>query len=343
MKIALLMFSFIFFSVIAYGYYNLLAGLGWFVATVFASVVAVTAWLIARIIGTTPDGIFRAGRNWFLMSVLLIVSAAGVYNTLMVTIEGGQILSDAATQSQEYFATLENAATSQLESSGVASRVSRIDGLKEALFSEMRNPRNCGEGPEAARIIGQLREELPEFRPVSGGRSGAGRRGEACNDLEPVIADYDSRISGLVARAPWNTENLRQARTEAARSQEELEQLRQDTSSGYNPAQLKQFVAAFEDKDADYRKARQKLAKETDVDGIPRVLPIVGVQSLGNIYKLPALIWSRLGYPSTWVYLLIAAGFDFMLVYLFELVTVNRVRHRAAPLHTDMEGWPDAG
>ncbi|MEO1044501.1 MAG: hypothetical protein AAFX04_03575 [Pseudomonadota bacterium] len=325
----LFLFSFLFFAGITFGYVNLFLGFGWFVAVVIGFAISGFAFLLARTIGLTPDGAFKSGKNWFLMAVLLIVSAAGIYNTLMLQFEGEQILADAATESEDAFAVLEGSAETELKTSGIEERVGQIESLKDALFSEMRNPRNCGEGPEAARIISQLRNELPEFRPVSSGRSQ--RRGQDCSYLEPVIADYNTRISLLLDRASWNNRDLRDVLEVSLRAQNEMENLRQDVSSGYTPLQLKQFVNILEDADAVYRKTRKKLGKETDIGSIPPSLPIVAAKSLGNIYKLPGLIWSRIEYLSTWAYLLLAAGFDFLLVSLFELVRTNKVSRVKLP------------
>lgn len=318
-QILLLLFSFIFFFVIAYGYFHLLIEAGWFVALVGGSIVAAIAWFLGRWIGTTPGGPWSDGRNYFLMAILLIISAAGVYNTMMVYIEGEQVLADTAIESQETFNLLGLAADAELQDTEAVERTGRIDNLKESLFSEMRNPRNCGEGPEARRIIRELQRELPGFSPLSGGGN---RR---CENIEEIVDDYDKRIEGLKDRAEWNQPVLVEVSRGTDAAKQQLEGIRSDINANYSAELIGQYVSNFDTMDGQYRDLRAQLGERTDVDGLPQELPLVAAESLGNVYKIIPLFLSRITYPSTWVYLIMAIIFDLLLVSLFSIVTDTRL------------------
>lgn len=323
-QILLALFSFLFVTVIAYGYYHLLIDFGWFIAALFGAVISAFAWFLARVAGTAKDG---AKVNWILVAPLFVISAAGVYNSMMVFLEGGQVLSDTASESQQQFGVLENAAQKELVASGVAKQINKVYTLRDALFSEIENPLNCGQGPEARRLISELRRELPGFEPLSS-------PSRDCSQNQAVIEDYKRRIDDLVNRAPWNNAVVSGVARDAAKARQELADLRSEISKSYSPANIHQVSGIFEKYQTQYQDLRYRLGQQANVDDIPMDLPIVAAQSLGNVYKLPALIISRIGQASTYVYFIIALGFDLLLVYFFQLTERSKVRRPvvASPL-----------
>ncbi len=315
-QILLLVFSFIFFFIIAYGYYNLLLNAGVFLAVVGGALIAVFAWYLARAIGTSPKG---ARGIWILFIPLLIISAAGVYNTLMLYLEGSRIIVDATTDSQEQFDALDAAAGEALEQSGATAKRARIETLADALYREIRNPLKCGQGPVAGRLIGELQRELQGFTALS-------TRAGDCSQNDQVIADYQERITGLLDRAAWNNPDLNAIQNESKAARDTLGELRSTATTGYSPASLQSSLVAFDELDTQYRDLRSKLSRHASVREIDEGLHISEVQSLGNVAKLPALFLERLDEVSTYAYLGAAVGFDLLMVFLFQLVTANKVR-----------------
>lgn len=315
-QVLLALFSILFVTIIAYGYYHLLRDFGWFIALVFGVIIAAFAWYLGRVAGTSEDG---KRINWVLVSPLFIISAAGVYNSMMVFLEGEQVLTDTASASQQHFGLLENAAQTELASSGVSRQVNQVYTLRDALFSEIENPLNCGQGPEARRLISEIRRELPEFQPLSS-------PSRDCSQNAAVLEDYRARIDDLIARAPWNNAALNRVATEAGAARQELADLRGVIARSYSPEDIHQITGIFDNFQTQYQDIRFRLGQQTNVDDIPQELPIIAAQSLGNVYKLPALILSRLDEASTYVYFIIALGFDLLLVYFFQLVTRSRVK-----------------
>lgn len=318
MQVLLFVFSLIFFAIIAYGYFNLFLRSGIFLAMVGAAVVAIFAWYLAQVVGN--NGGIR--KHPVLFSALLVVSAAGVYNSLMLYLEGGRILTDAAGEAQGRFARLRGVAEQELESSGATERGNQVRTASEALFSEIRNPLNCGQGQEARRRIAELQRLLPGFTPLS-------NTGRNCERNEEVIADYRERIDTLLSRAAWNNPDLGNAIAEANGAEETLGNLRSELSAGYSPLMLPRVLPQFEAQDSRYRALRQRLSRHAEVRDVPDGLHISEVQSLGNAFKLPALFLERIDQPVTWVYLLIAFSFDYFMVHCFMLVAAHGGRRRA--------------
>lgn len=197
-QVLVLVFSFIFFFVISYGYFNLFLKAGAFLALAGGFIMAVFAWYLARVMGSSVEGVRK---NFVLFLPLVVVSSAGVYNSLMLYLEGGTIIADSANQSQQEFQRLQAVAESGLASSGAAKRINRVNSLSESLYSEIRNPLNCGQGPEARRLIAELQREIPGFTSLSS-------PGKHCDKNEEIISDYKERIPALLARAPWNNPDL---------------------------------------------------------------------------------------------------------------------------------------
>lgn len=128
------------------------------------------AWWLAKFIGSSRTGI-RGNLPLFIL--LLLVSAVGVFNSLMLNLEGRRIFIEAIERAHDQFDRLGGRAVGELQrggSSSPAAHIARVQNLKEALFSEIRNPLNCGQGPQARAILENLREELPQFRALSNRR-----------------------------------------------------------------------------------------------------------------------------------------------------------------------------
>lgn len=327
MQVLLFVFSLIFFAIVAHGYFFLFIRQGAFLAFVGCFVMALFAWWLARVIGT--NGGIR--KNLVLFIPLFCVSAAGVYNSLMLNLEGGQIITDAASESQTQFAALQSAAERRLTESGVSTRVNRVRTTSEALFSEIRNPVNCGQGPEARRLIATLQRELPGFTPLS-------NTGRDCARNEEIITDYRARIDPLIARAEWNNPDLQGVAARATQARATLEELRSAAATNYNPLSLQRTLSEFERQDAQYRELRQGLSRHVEVRDIPDGLHLTEVQSLGNAAKLPTLLIERLDEPVTLFYLLISFFFDFFMIHCFMLVTAHQVR-RSAPGNSLAGAW----
>lgn len=319
-QVVVALYSFIFFGVIAYGYFFLFLNLSVFFALLAAAIASSLAWFLAKFVGSSEGGI-RGNVPLFIL--LLIISASGVYNSAMLYWEGDRILTEVIGDSQERFETLANRAQQARTDSGVVRHVDKISELKEALFSEIRNPLNCGQGPEAQRLIGDLQRELPGFQPLS-------NPGKRCERNEAVIDDYRTKIDALVARAPWNNAEYAAVIEGSRSAKSELSRLNAEIATGYHPGMLKEVRSLMEALDSKYRDLRHKLPSQVSADNVADGLDLSQIKNLGDATKLPALVLQRLNAVSTWVYLAMAFGFDWLMVHLFIEARRNRVRRSSA-------------
>jgi hypothetical protein len=239
----------------------------------------------------------------------------------MLYLEGNRILTEAASEAQGQFGALGTAAEQARARSGAKARGDEILSKRDALFSEIENPLDCGQGPKATQLIQDLQRLLPGFEPLS-------NRGRRCERNQEVIADYRRRIDELLSRADWYNQGLVTLRSEADASAQRLGALRAELSADYSPLILPRVLGTFETEDARYRALRLQLSRDADIRDVDEGLHLSEVQSLGNAFKLPALFIERIDQPVTWVYLLIAFSFDYLMVHCFMMVANNRGRRR---------------
>src|SRR5262245_41826765 len=84
-------YSVVFLSILVYGYYFLFSGVR-AAGVLLALILPAIAWGIAKVIGTSQEGI-RGHIPFFVL--LLTLSAAGVFNALMLRLEGPLIFKEA--------------------------------------------------------------------------------------------------------------------------------------------------------------------------------------------------------------------------------------------------------
>lgn len=318
-QIITLLYSMLFFFLISSGYFLLFQS-SLLVAIAAAVVFPFLAWWLAKYIGSSETGI--AGHKP-LFVLLLIVSALGVFNSLMLNLEGRRIFVETIDDSHERFGQLGNRALAELGKGGSDSpmaHIRRVESLKAALFSEIRNPLNCGQGPEARKILSNLQDELPDFRQLSNPHPD-------CSQNNRVIDDYETRITALVDRAPWSNQALMGVVNDSRAAMKELDQLGTLASESFAARLLREIAPRLEVKNTQYRELFDRLPKGTDAaTGLSSRLDLRSVESLGEWSQLVYLILNRWDKPTTYVYLLLAGFADWMMVYLFSLIRANRGR-----------------
>ena len=308
------LWSVVFLAVIWFGYY-LLFSKNVFLALVLASVLAVTAWSLARFVGSHDDGLRR---YWPMFAVLLTLSAVGVFNSLMLNLEGRQIFTEAIDQAEDDFTKLDGAASRRMTQKGVGDHLEKVRQLESALVREVKNPLNCGQGPQARRLIAELKIELPGFVPLSSSK-------RDCTKNDVIINDYRGRIQELVEGASWNDPFLRSVRQDAQAASTKLQELSTRSASMFAPGLLSTVAPELSRLDAVYRADRAKLSRDDgDVSTLPSQLDLSAVNSLGEWSQLPRLIGQRLDHASTYLYFILAIAFDFFMVYCFKIVRQTR-------------------
>jgi hypothetical protein len=323
--LVVLAYSVVFIGVLFNGYYYLFHLKGVFVAGVVALLLSVFAWGIGKYIGSSPTGIKG---NLPLFAMMLILSAAGVFNSLMLNLEGKRIFEETVDKASERYRDLSIYASANMRDENIESKIANVNSLAKSLAEEIRNVRNCGEGPEARKILDSIATELPGFTVLSGA-------GRDCVRAEEIIRAYQEQIQERLYNhqdlVKLDYRGLIKARDQIIASEKaaqiKLASIRRDISEGQGLLSL--VRPRLEEVATDYQAqaiSATKLSRSARAEALPTTLDMASVRDLGEWSQILNLLISRLDKSQTYIYLFLAVFADWMLVHLFALLASQRAR-----------------
>lgn len=347
-QVIALFYSGLFIGIIFYGFNNLLGSLGEVLSVILALVLAVFAWAIARFIGYDEGGI-RGNIPAF--ALLLIISAVGIFNSLMLNLEGKRIFSQRINHAEELFNTLEVTAMQEQKSQGIEEKIKEVETAKAALMSEISSPGNCGNGPEARRIRMELKRILVNLELPSGRID--------CNDPESVrryVDAYTDIINVTMSSAEWNNPALQNIILDAGESRAKLSCLESGCATtrpdydgllrGVNVRGdssisdvMRVVTPKLEELDGVYSRSVEILQRNASAPpSLEPDLALEEIRSIGQISQILNLIIARADQITTYVYLTLAVLFDALMVYFFQNVLKFSVSSRRGTMKVE-QGW----
>lgn len=303
----------VFFFVLANGYFILFFSKTKILAVFIGVILAALAWNLAKFIGSSKEGI-KGNIPFFVL--LLILSAIGVFNSLMVNLEGKHIYQETIDGAAGRFKDLTQIAKS-LENPKLEAKRLKVNGLKHMFIEELRNPNNCGQGRDAKKLAKEIKDELPLFQVLSGSAG--------CKDIEKVIASYDASIDKLLLNSSefMNADYPKILAMQNNVSKKEIEaqvkliKLQKEISDG--GGLIIQAKSELEEINRIYRDLAHQLNLFIPNDKkFPTELEINSVRNLGEWSQVINLLISRLDNLSTYVYLFLAIFADVILIYSFS-------------------------
>lgn len=324
--LVLILYSLIFCSVLFYGWYRLVQGsMPLIPAALLAFILALLAWGIAKIIGSSERKI-RGNLPLFLF--LLMISAVGVFNTLMIQLEGRSIFLEVIDRASSQYTQLHENAKRVASNEEVAALRTQVESLKTKLAQEIDNPRNCGDGPEANEILGEIAQLLPGFRRYSGNT-------RDCSKNRQLIQMYSEQMDKLMSSSRTFVDNnvaetegyLLRLKAEIPQRIGALTQLRKELNDG---ASLNAIKLKLDEFAADYQamamELRNILPRVGELNDFKAQLDIQEARELGEWGHLLPLFLERVEKIPTWVYLGAAVFMDWLLVHLFARIAEHRRR-----------------
>ena len=265
---------------------------------------------------------------WFYFAVLLFFSALGTLSALIYYGEGSKLMSENVDRARACLTSLETATASLVTTSVYDEVQMRVTRQLDALEREIRNTRNCGDGPEAIKIIQTIQADLPAYRRLSG-------RNEGCEHNEETIKQYrDQAMAQLPLTDAYRTDRVaeKQAlRTELpvilGRNRVAMAMAKDQLgSSGFGIDKARTAVeGAVKDVNEYGEKARAlgPLSFELRCD-----VELDNVRGLGSFFQVIPVILSRLTRPVTYVYLGLAFVIDWVLVmFLARVIMGTRLKN----------------
>lgn len=339
-QLALLAIVVLFVAVVTAGWHRLLAPVlstftpssplaAGLLSAVAALAIAIIAVILARAVADERVDGARARENksaagndrtwWAYFFILFALSALGTMNTVFYYGEGGIVLREHLAQARQCLNELETTAKDALQTPAYSKRVAQVNGLLTRLEEEIRNPRNCGEGPEANRILQQLGRELgSEFTPLSG-------RSRDCQRVHELMTSYRRIAADLLRTSPdYTRENV--ARKEAlmatiAEFTRSAHKRLDDAESALAAGSRGDAQDALEGAASYYGKMTLEL---TGASGGPQTtsctIDVRQIRGLGSIAQVIPILMHRLDHLSTYLYILLALLLDVILIACFMRV-----------------------
>jgi hypothetical protein len=306
-------FSILFIFVVSNGYYNLFVTNGVFIASLVGLLMSLLAWGFAKFIGSSHGGI-KDNKPMFI--ALLLVSAVGVFNSLMINLEGKRIFQEAIDDASYKYNDLSIKAKELLSDPVLEEKKARVMKLKDLFLSELINPQNCGQGPVARDIATKIEQELPGFQMLAPGKN-------ACNKIQELIKTYEKTIDNFLINSLEFVKGDYKEKEELKNrilssddeAQNELSKLKSSVNNGGNL--LIDARGELENLSTQYQELSHELLKYSKKQDIPKSIDIDSVRNLGEWSQITNIILSRLDKPATYVYISLAVFFDWMLVYIF--------------------------
>jgi len=311
--------SLIFCWLVGYGWYrtfnswtgsdNLAIVIGLFVALI-ANVLALA---IAKERHSNPDD---KGTVFSYFFVLILLSSLGTINTLYFNISGISIAQNDIKGAIEKVSELKDKTPIILSTPAYDEWKNKVDIAWLSLQAEIRNPKLCGQGPEALKRIGELQILLPSFKVMAGSAG--------CDRTDQLISEYGNTIekqkelSKEYQNAKILLDSKKYIEKESSTTTERLTNLLTQVK---NLSDIQLVKTELNLISSEYSKMKDRLesATGTRLDQTFRI-DTTGIQSMGNPGEIISFIATRLNEVNTYVYILIALLIDITLITAFRAV-----------------------
>jgi hypothetical protein len=325
-------FSCLFVFVIWNGYYHLFANRGLLFAIFGGLLLSAIAWGLGKFIGSSKKRLKGTG-NAPLFVLMLTLSAVGVFNSLMINLEGRRIFQETIDNGLKDWLELQHVADESLQDQKIEAKRERIANLKLALKQEIENEFNCGAGPAARKIMDEVKQELPGFTVLSGSPV------TVCADSSKVASMYMEQIDSLekqyIEKHGYLNLIAERERTLSAITQSKIEllKLQREVDSGVDL--LNETRPRLEELAANYRSLALMLYMFPAGKALANSMDISAVRNLGEWSQAINLIVSRLDKLQTYVYIFLAVFADWLLVHLFGML--RQIRGDIPPAKVESE------
>lgn len=270
----------------------------------------------------------RANFRWYFGGMtyvfLFILSALGTVNAAFVLWEGPSVVRQDMEEVRSSYKKLQIYAHATLQIAEFDTKKSKVEGLLTALQKEIDNPNGgnlCGVGPYAQNIITDIRAFVPNMpiirsggmiRPCDHGRAQEIWSAYRDSAMASLNADPDFLAQDGPGRYTY-LENL-------DKNIGEVESIFDGIASdlvGPTSFAKSSVQGGLETASSRYQSDYIELLRfvREPSEDIPQRVDVSQSQQLGSLAAILQILFLRLGYVSTWSYILIAILLDFALVH----------------------------
>lgn len=270
-------------------------------------------------------------KGYFL--VLLLISALGTMNTFFMQTQQGPALGEIISKTRQQLQQLNFKINEKLDTPAYDQRRITIDQLFSNFEKEIRNPANCGFGPQSNLSFLELQKELPNLKRLSLGSG-------ACQNIDPQIVAYRDTVRQLTDALPDPDTKKRYSQrlslsAQLTKMMAAIEELKIKNLNLDKSAALPVLIAAW----STYSRTLQEaeLISATSF-GLPADIADKNALGMGNITQIIPLLLSQLDNPVTYLIILAAVFIDVLLVEFFSRHLHGRVVIRKETYYTSQPG-----
>jgi hypothetical protein len=319
------------FALLCLGWHRIFLGSipegGQFIAWALAAFIALGAIAAARAVASERvrlrDIKSKSARDhtWLAyLALLLFVSATGSLSSFIYYGEGTTVLTENIESCEECLKSLESTAALAVRTNAFNDLRDNVHRIQSALELEIRNERNCGDGPAALGLIGQMQRYLPSYRRPSG-------RIANCEDVDRVIDQYrQQRDEQLPLSTAYRTDRV--AEKNAVR--DALPRVMERNRAALDSAAMLLATQSVHGL-ARARKILEEVVKDIGNFGLrinslsPQApwtckVNLQDARGLGSFWQIFEIVRNRIHRLSTLVYIAVAFAIDYMMIMFFARV-----------------------
>lgn len=270
-------------------------------------------------------------KGYFL--VLLLVSALGTMNSFFMTSQQGSAIGEVISKTRQDLQKLKFLINEKLDTPAYDQRRIKIDQLFSNFEEEIRNPANCGFGPQSSLSFLEIQRELPNLKRLSLGSG-------TCQNIDAQILTYRKTVTQLTDDLPDPATKKRYTQRLALSEQltqtmSAIDELKVKNLNLDKSVALPTLVVAW----STYEKVLQE-AEQISATSFGLATKIVDDNALkmGNITQIIPLLSSQLDKPVTYIIILFAVFFDLLLIEFFSRYLHGRVVIRKETYYTAQSG-----
>lgn len=322
-----------------------------FLATLAATILAAIAFLAARQIAQYRAQAMaeNAAAPWYTgwrpYILLALLSSIGTINAAFVLFESRAIIRQDISVVRGNYDKLLSDAKARLPPPGYMSKLNQLDGLLKSLHEEIVNPNKgnyCGVGTAATSIIGKISTLIPQYTVIRG--SGlikpcderAQRLYQSYETMAHDMLKHDKDFAS--SRGNERLEFADELKRHYDKVVADLSDL-ESRASGFGGVASLPLSQLYEAR-RQYNSDRQKYIGLIE-DARPGIDEIDTLQSEQTGYAATLqLLMRRFQHFNTWVYVGVAFGIDFALIYFLTLLYIDFVASRATA-NQDSRDFPE--
>ncbi|KPF82518.1 hypothetical protein IP70_21165 [alpha proteobacterium AAP38] len=291
--------------------------------------------------------------SWVFVALILTLSAVGVLTAATLVFEGPVILREDLDRARDRLTQLREASRDSLRLPEYEGIRAQVESKLTALRNEITAPGNCGMGSQARQRFQEIRELLPDLKPLSSDNitiSCTAR--QTLNDLiqaytEKILSSLNNHPMAIQGRYAERNALAQQVEKAVAHHDNALSK-RQADLAGLSSliARIGLYIDTVRDltaSNAEYKRLRQEVG--AFAPAILALPPDIGSQASENVSRplsVFSILLSRLNYASTYLYSVLPLLMDIlMLTLVYQAATLShrrRVENTRRNQAADLDG-----